>query len=225
MKSFFSSVGAVILTSALFFSCASTSGTASIAEKLAANPSEFLSPDEGVLIYGIGPWSKDVGVSQINLEKKPAYIIPQVKSNALCGSLLCFPPVEKGVLLTPYVTRVDPKLSSKQVITRMTAEYKPLAAVADPFAKDIMGKGLTEEDAKKELLNVPEDKKIIFWDYWGVAPENYTKESEKKRATKYYWESRINALKFVQTQYKSTEWESIIEEELKSVTQEYQNVK
>ena len=201
-------------------------GTSLYAQSGKWNPSEFLSPDEGVLIYGIGPWSKDVGASQINLEKKPAYIIPQVKSNALCGSLLCFPPVEKGVLLTPYVTREDPKnLSSKQVITRMTAEYKPLTAVADPFAKDIMGKGLTEEDAKKELLNVPEDKKIIFWDYWGVAPENYTKESEIKRATKYYWESRINALKFVQTQYKGTEWEPIIEEEMESITQEYQNVK
>lgn len=201
-------------------------GTSLYAQSGKWNPSEFLSPDEGVLIYGIGPWLKDVGVSQINLEKKPAYIIPQVKTNALCGSLFCFPPVEKGVLLTPYVTREDPKnLSSKQVITRMTAEYKPLAAVADPFAKDIMGKGLTEENAKKELLNVPEDKKIIFWDYWGVAPENYTKESEIKRATKYYWESRIDALKFAQTKYKGTEWESIIEEELESVTQEYQNVK
>ena len=201
-------------------------GTSLYAQSGKWNPSEFLSPDEGVLVYGIGPWSKGVGVSQINFDKKPAYIIPQVKSNATCGGLLCFPPVEKGVRLTLYVKRDDPKnLSSKQVFTRMTAEYKPLVAVADPFAKDIMGKGLTEEDAKKELLNVPEDKKIIFWDYWGVAPENYTNESEIKRATKYYWESRINALKFVQTQYKGTEWESIIEEEMESITQEYQNVK
>ena len=205
------------------------SGTMLFSQSKKWTPSEFLSPDEGAIIYGVGSLlngaGNDTGASQINFDKEPAFLLPQIKTKMI-ADYFCFAPVEKGTRWI-FFSRYDDtqKLSSKEVHTRLTARHKVLGAVANPFIKDFQGEGLSEQGAKYAILDVPENKKIVFWNYWGVSPDDYTEEKDIQRMKKWYWESRKEALDYVKTKYKGTEWEAVIAEEYEYVNKEYENVK
>lgn len=196
------------------------------------NPSGFLNVNDGVLIYGVGNIK---GASQINFDKKPAYITSQCRQAKMVGSdFFCFAPVEKGTRWARYEHFDDKSVSlseamGKTVRCRFMGTQETLETVANPFAKNFFGEQWLI--SKNDVLDIPNDKKIVCWQYWETDPdelyERLLKEcGDEKKAKKYcrwIWEERKKALEFTLSKFKGTEWEPIINEEMEYVVKEYEN--
>jgi len=186
---------------------------------------------DGVLIYGVG-YVK--GISQINFDKKPAYLTPQVRKSAVGYDYFYFDPVEKGSRWVKYEYYDDKSVSlaqamGKSVRCNFVGNQETLETVANPFAKNFSGEQWRK--SQREVLDVPNDKKIVCWLPWEADPdklyENVFKEcGNEKRAKKYcktLWEYRKKALEFALSKYKDTEWEPAINQEMDYVVKEYEN--